>query len=468
MTTVRREEGFTIIEMVVTAMILTLGALATFGLLSVATKNTQRAKGTQVALDRAQQELEALRSLSTEEIALKWPASHSVNELSPDYRVSGGMFAATRQPPSEYSPLVVNGDKLETGGVVEKGTIDPGPVPFTSGDVKGEVYRYVVWRDDTTCGAACPRSQDYKQIVVAVKLDRVASQGGERGYVEVQSDFIDPTDSASNDPLPGSEEEATGQQFFLSDTPCARSGATERQPITGDHLLHNTLGTCADGPHTGTEPGAPDALLLSSPPDPAPEDPSDPPLYDYSNDSYLDTAPDTAKGVQIRPDDSADCRYVPTASEHPESRVHRWLSDPMASKFTMTGDATLEFYSRTLNDTLTTGTVCAYLYRRHETGGGTPVPEDTLLTDTEGGAAYWTFTPSPEETWNGFWPRFRWATLRLKMSFNGAPVPAGDRLGVALSVELANTPVDAIPIMYDHPLYSTRIEIDTTTPIEGG
>lgn len=60
----RREEGFTVIEMIVTALILTVGALTVFGLFSAATKNTQRAKGTQVALDRAQQELEALRGLT--------------------------------------------------------------------------------------------------------------------------------------------------------------------------------------------------------------------------------------------------------------------------------------------------------------------------------------------------------------------------------------------------------------------
>ena len=56
------------------------------------------------------------------------------------------------------------------------------------------------------------------------------------------------------------------------------------------------------------------------------------------------------------------------------------------------------------------------------------------------------------------------------MEFEGAPytVPAGDRLGVALSVDPGNTDAEAIPIMYDHPNYPTRIEVDTTTPINGG
>ena len=56
------------------------------------------------------------------------------------------------------------------------------------------------------------------------------------------------------------------------------------------------------------------------------------------------------------------------------------------------------------------------------------------------------------------------------MTFNGAPytIPAGDRLGVALSVERANTPAEALAFMYDHPTYPARIEVDTSTPIDGG
>ena len=57
------------------------------------------------------------------------------------------------------------------------------------------------------------------------------------------------------------------------------------------------------------------------------------------------------------------------------------------------------------------------------------------------------------------------------MAFNNAPytIPAGDRLGLELSVENATTsPTEVIPIMYDHPDHATRLEVDTTTPIEGG
>lgn len=463
-----REAGFTIVEVLVATLVLVIGALTTFGLLSAATRNTQRAKATQVALDRAQQEVEALRSLSNEELAMTATPAHSSNALKPGYRVSNGKFALTREPPGAYEAMVVNGGSLYGGGTVKGGVVNPGPTSFASGDVSGEVYRYVVWRNDESCPEEkCPGKQDFKQIAVAVKLDTPGNQAGERGYVEVQSDFVDPTDSSENDPAPGSNGVVTAQQLYLSDTPCAAAAEepTQRQEITGDHLLHNTLGTCASGPQTGSTHGAPDTLLLGAPPDPAPEDTSDPPLYDYSNDFYLEPTPDTDKGVQIRRDDTSGCHYVPTGTTNPESQVHRWVTDAMASSFTMTANVTLEFYTRTLNDALYTGTLCVYLYERHETGTP-PVATDTLLTNKSDGAAYWTYTPQG----NGYWPRNAWTKVRLTMAFNNAPytIPAGDRLGVALSVERANTPADAIPIMYDHPNYPTRIEIDTNTPIDGG
>ena len=304
-------------------------------------------------------------------------------------------------------------------------------------------------------------------MIVAIKLDKPGLQAGERGYLEVQSDIVDPTDSAANDPIPNSKGEVvTAQQFFLSDTPCSATGTTERQDIVADHLLHNTFGTCASGLKTGSnEPGAPDALLLGAPPDPAPADPNIPLLYDYSDDTYLEPTPDTDRGLQIRRDQTSGCHYVPTGTTNPESQIHRWVTDPLKANFVMTQTVTIEFYTRTLNDGVHSGQVCVYIYKRHE-AGTPPIATDTLLTNKVGGTAYWTYTPEGGKNW----PKGEWARIRLEMSFNGAPytIPAGDRLGVALSVERANTPADAIPIMYDHPKYQTRLEVDTSTPIDGG
>lgn len=455
----------TIVEVIVAAMVLALGAMATFGVLSAATKNTQRAKASQVALNRAQLEIESLRSLENDELALTAAPEHAASALSPNYRVNNGTFALTREPLGSYANLVVEHGGLYGGGFIEGAAVDPGPTPFTSGEVSGKVYRYVVWRDDASCPAAtCPGTQDYKEIVVAVKLDKVANQPAERGYVEVVSDFVDPTDSALNDPIPGANGVVSGQQFYFSDTPCSLNGTTTRQGIGANHLLHNTLGTCASGPQVEATPGAPDALLTGVPPDPDYLDDSNPGLFDYSDDFYLEPTPDTDKGVQILRDTTSGCNYVPVGTTNPEARVHRWVTDPMASDFKMVEKVTLEFYTRTLNDESYNGELCVYLFKRTESGTP-PVAVDTRLTNKSTGNAYWTYNPGGTGWWRG-----KWEKVRLTMTFGSSPytIPQGGRLGVALSVERTKTTGAALAFMYDHPKYPTRLEVDTNTPIDGG
>jgi prepilin-type N-terminal cleavage/methylation domain-containing protein len=455
------EAGFTIVEVLVAILILSIGAMTTFTLLSSATRNAQRAKASQVALEYAEQELEFLRSMEDEELALTSAPDSSTNPNSPNHRVNNGTFALSRQPVGDYRNLVVNGGSLYGGGHVKGGTVKSGPTNFASGDVTGKIYRYIVWHNDEKCSeASCPGKQDYKQIAVAVRLDTPPNLAAERGYVEVQSNFVNPIENAEDDPIAGSNGSViTAQQFFLTDTPCSAGGVTSRQEITGNHLLHNTLGTCASGPQTGTTKGAPDTLMLGSPPDPDPEDPSNPAFYDYANDSYLDTSPDAGIGVQIRKDDTNGCHYTPTGTTNPESQVHRWVTDPMAEGFVMNGKVTLEVFTQSINEAAYAGELCIYLFKRHEASS----PPDTMLTNVNGETPYWTYKKTP------YWPQ-KLTPLLLTMNFNGAPytIPADDRLGVAFSVEREATPADALSFMYDHPLAPTRIEVDTSTPIDGG
>ncbi len=482
----RREDGFTIIEVLVAALILALSSAALFGVLAASTRNGARAKATQIALDRAQEEMEKLHSLSYEELVLTKAPQPSANALSPNNRVNGsnGTFALQREPQEEFAPMVVEGGPIWGGGTVGEGLVKPGPIAFENGDVKGKLYRYIVWRNDKSCPESesgedlCPGYQDYKQLVVAVKLDSTGSEPRERNYIEVQSAALDP-DSVAEAPLSEKEKEegkenekagtgsaVTAQQFFLTDTPCAASGTAVREEITEDHLLHDTLGTCADGPQTGATHGSPDALLLGAPPDPAPEDESLPLLYNYSNDGYLATNPDTGKGVQIVHDDTSGCHFDPTGTVYPQAQSHRWVSDKFTSPFEMNGKVTLKFYTRTLNDALYHGTLCIFLFDRSETGVAGEPPEDALFLDAATGEDHWSYTPEENE----FWPRNAWTKVRVTMEFPAAPytMEPEHRIGLALGVEPFNTEAEAIPIMFDHPNYPSRLEVDTTTPTEGG
>ncbi len=492
------EDGFTLIEVLIAAVILALASLAVFGVLSAATRNAARAQATQVALDKAQEEIEKLHALTYSELAMTKTPPPSADPKDPDYRVSGGSFYVKREPLSEKSELVVNEGPIygETEKTIEGGVVVPGPISFSDGNVSGQIYRYIVWRNDPNCPQSevgtedfCPGNQDYKQLIVAVKLNSPVAQAGETNYVEVQSQVSNPNTQAQrstqgdepgvgggNEPEGGQDESeklntgkaVTAQQFFLSDTPCSPSGTTTRQPITGDHLLHNTLAVCASGLQTGSEvAGAPDALLREAPPDPAPTDESNPPLYDYSSDFDLPESPETDKGLQLLRDSTPGCNYEPTSvKDQPEARVHRWVTDPMPREFKINGTVTLEFYSRTVHDDSYPATVCVYLFDRHEepgAGGGIHWT-DEKMRDAVSGSYYWTYA----EQGSNSWPRTEWTKLRLTMHIaEPKPIPAGDRLGVALSLEEGTTPA-SIPIMYDHPNYPTRLEVDTTTPFEEG
>jgi prepilin-type N-terminal cleavage/methylation domain-containing protein len=450
------ESGFTIVEVLVAILIVSLAAMATFGLLSAATRNAQRAKANQVALEYAEQELEFLRSMKDEQLALTSNPPPAKSALSPLTRVREGEFALTRNPVGDYRKLVLNKTfYYGTEKEITTGIVSSGPDNFTNGDVSGKVYRFIVWHNDEKCEEAkCPGKQDYKQIVVIVQVNPLPNQPQETGYAEVQSDFINPTDTAENDPKAGpGGKVVTAQQFFLSDTPCSKTGATIRQVTTADHPMRNTRGTCADDVQYGPTKGAPDALLLGSPPDPTPADPTDPPLYAYSNDLYAE------KGLQIVKDSTIDCNFEPTGTTNPAAQTHRWVTDPMIEEFKMTEKATLEVFTRRFPETFYTGTLCVYLFKRNALG------QDTRLKNTAGGAKYWKLTPEG----NKAWPQ-EWEGLKLTMPFMESPysILPGERLGLAMTVERSNTGGGAIPIIYDTPRFASRLEVSTSTPIGGG
>jgi hypothetical protein len=455
----------TVWEVTVATFILLLGILATFQMFDAATRNTYRSEQTQVALDRAQREIERIRALKYDEVLLTAAPSTSSNPDDPRSRVSGSQFNASRTGNDVASLAYVGGAKYPSGVLAGAAPwMTSGPEHFQSGDVGGNVYRFVIWRNDETCSPlVCPGTQDYKEAIVAVKLDTVPISY-ERPYIELHTRITDPDDSVISDLPPGGGNTVTAQQFWLSDTACENDGSTQRIVPLANHLLHNTLGTCFNGLRTGSTAGAPDALLNTAPPDTDPSEPGLPAPYDYADDAYLEPTPDGSdRGIQLLRQDANGCSYTPGGTT-PEAKIHRWVSDPMSQSFSMTGRAVVEFTTRAINDANHKGKLCFYLFVRSESdpgGGQPPLATDTRILDSTTLNPYFTWLPTP----GGNWPRNAWSKQRVELRFAATSVGAGQRLGFAVSVERQDTNADAIQIVYDHHIYPSRIEVDTSTPL---
>jgi hypothetical protein len=451
----RDESAFSIVEVIVAFFLLVLAVLATFQVIDSSTRTTFRAEESQTMLNIAQREVERLRDLDYRQLALTTPPSGISDPADPRSRVAGtGFDLGDGAPPAQ---MVLNGGPLDGGGQISGGTVDPGPTPFTSGDISGKIYRFVVWRDDPNCGSAefCNGTQDLKRVVVAVKLNEVPISNV-RPYEEVHTDFTDPDVSGLKVNPPPESGVVTGQQFWLTDTPC--SSAVEEPPRDppSDHATHGTLGSCTDDEK-------PDSLLISPPPpDPAPGDPDIPARFDYATDlEPCQPSPSDPpsgcepgdKGLQLLRPGANGCAFNPSGTDPQHHLAHRWVTKPMPESFTMTGKATLELYTKTIDDVLSDGRICVFVYRLSPVGQSFPVVNLDHPPDD-----YFTYSSSP-------WPTGSWKQILLKMNFPETTLAAGDRLGIAITLDREGTSNDVLEFSYDHPDDKTRLEVLTTTPL---
>jgi len=467
-----REDGMTIVEVVVAGMILVVGALGVLGVVDAATKNTFRAEQSQVVSNLLQAEMEELRQLPYEELALEEVPEQSSDEASPNARVASTTFFYTGRNGTGLKPLVYNGSSNK-GDPVDGGTVDPGPTPFTIGDVKGEIYRYVVW--DTCPSALCAERHLLKRAVVAVRLDDTAS-GGIRRYQEVQGQFVDPDSEPATFPSqePGGDENLTWT-LWLTDTPCSQSERIEHPATGGSHMTHNTRGDCTNGPRTGNVPGAPDLLWTSGPAEAEAGQPTDY-KYDYASD--VEPQPAEDEGLQLLSGGACGstgmtdlARGVGTAPDSAATnfqKVHRWLSQPIPANeaedpVLLTGEGTLELWTRTIGGAAYKGRICAWLFVRSY---GDESITDTLAIN---------LGPPQSLHFEHFatsWPSTGWTTVSIPLSFGYAeeggalPLPPGSRLGLAISVG-DDTP-SGLQILYDERSFESTLQLDTTGAVPPG
>jgi type II secretory pathway pseudopilin PulG len=180
------EDGFTIIEVLVAAFILVLGALAVFMTFGAAIHNVQRGKETQQGISVAQREMERIRVEPFEDIGVENGRVDPPSSASPTLPTSrvgpgGTTFTLKRTGQEESPPTFVEGD------------LSAGPIPRTSEDgTRVDVYRFVVCEEAVTTTPCLS-----KRVVVDVVPIAADNQGNyQHSYYELQSTVVDPTFSA--------------------------------------------------------------------------------------------------------------------------------------------------------------------------------------------------------------------------------------------------------------------------------
>ena len=473
----RRQDGITMIETMIAALVLALGSLAVLQLLGTQARSTFQGEQSQVVSNRLQEEMEKIKQLPYNQIALTGLPTDTPDTSDPRWRVSGGNFSVT-QDGSQLRALVYNGSALFAGGTVSGGAISPAPQSFTSGDVSGTIYRFVVWEDDPSCPAtSCPGTQDLKRVIVAIRLN-TTGPGGVRHYQELQSQIADP--NATSGTNNNGAVNSTPWTFFLTDTPGGCTN-TDRQVVAGDHLVHNTDGTCSAGVKdssncstvlgiTSCPAGTPDLMVTHAPPLV-----DETPLFDYATDLEPAVNPDLDKGLQMPRPSSNGClsslfqplkngqgQLLPDPDATRMQTIHKWLSNPMGSgaNVVLSGTGTLDLWSQTISAATYSGKICFWIFERHLDANGVPV--DTPFANLDlSNATYFTHTPL-----SGVWPA-TWSELHIPLRFNGAAIPLGpnSQLGFALQVERQGTTGGGLQFMYDEPSFDSRLVVDTTSQL---
>ena len=165
---IRAEEGFTLIEVLVAAVLLVSALLVLVGSLDSERRLSDNAQAQGAAAQFAERELDTLLARPYDELALNRIPTNALDGATPTAN-----WTSTRQ----LLPSAPNDERTDANTLVCSGTQCPSAVPSVSdwtGDkpaVRGKVYRYVTWVNDASCpDASCPGTQDYKRITVAVMV----------------------------------------------------------------------------------------------------------------------------------------------------------------------------------------------------------------------------------------------------------------------------------------------------------
>jgi hypothetical protein len=348
---------------------------------------------------------------------------------------------AASQPLAVGDPPVI--DPTDPSSSIDLRSVYAAPKTWQDGQVKGKLYRFVTSGDDTACGTACPGSEDYRRISVAVTV--TAPVNAITKPIVVSTEIGNPSDAKVTTVAGTPPEVRNYKTYYPYDTPTFVSSGvfnTTRVDQTASHTRRDTQ----IKPDLMGEDPTPDPNCTDTYPNCNPPTPVVVPTYKYTTDTGGSTPPAYQFGAGIKK--SGAC-----AGGGPD-KEHMWVTNTLTAPLNLTGNATADIYTMTMDGLSGPGRLCVRVYdvaALNSSDGkvtGTPLLIGNAQTTEQNP---WPITFDTGETLFDF--RF------LDPTAVGYTVPTGHRLAVYFTTadKLLDgvTATKDLAIMYDHPDYLT-------------
>jgi len=154
----RDERGFTLVEVLFAAGLCLVAIMATISTLEYSQKLVTHSERRELAVHRAEQEIERVLALPFNTVALKTTPTSSTNEDDPAFYYNAGKYQWDQGPTGPRSDTVVVD---ATGALQTKTSWNDG-----RGRTAGWVHRYVTEVADP----CCPTAPKAKRVTVAVTI----------------------------------------------------------------------------------------------------------------------------------------------------------------------------------------------------------------------------------------------------------------------------------------------------------
>ncbi len=476
------QHGFTIVEVLLALVVLTVGVLSAFTAFAASQKLSLVSERHQSMVDVAQKEIERVQGVSFDQVGMTSSPGTSSNRANPDFYVTAGS-----SPTFEWDRTGGSTEPLDIDST--NGTITP-VQSWSEGQFTGQIYDFVTWTTDPKCSPGCPSSQDYKRITVAVTVSGVTQPAAvwESSVIAdpsaapaggtVNGSSGNPLDNpattclnSSNQTVPCTSMIDSGNPntYFLHDWPTSNSGSP--QPPSGNNPTDPTVGTIPGKLCTTVQAlasllanivGCPVPDLMDS----NPPGGSQPPLYNYSTDLGSTgfpggrlIQPTCSNGTGCGTDSTSDCNNGGFTSSLLNAQSELWVTSPVTATTTLTGDGGVSLFTQTLNSVQAVVSFCIEIYDIPPESGSAGLDLLAWPPVDLGGAAY---VPPTDPNTGSNWPTSA-SQASFIFNFRGSngtvSIAPGHRIGVRIWAKVkGNIPIDVI---YDNPLYPAQVQLNT-------